>query len=81
MMALVYFLFFGVNLEIHFTYLGLQTFFAVLERLSEVFEMEENECHRMTYIKNSEEVGISIKDAAFTWGFRVKEDQLANKAS
>ena len=64
----------------YFAVTNLQSFLAILERLAQVFEMEEFELTRIT---NSEEKDICVKftDAAFAWGYRVKEDQSAAKKS
>lgn len=41
-MALIYFLFFSVNLLLYFAVINIQNFFTILKRMSEVFCMEEH---------------------------------------
>jgi ABC-type polysaccharide/polyol phosphate transport system ATPase subunit len=45
-----------------------------MERLGEVFQMEEFKKERIENV-SYEEVGVKIENSAFSWGFRVKEDQ------
>ena len=74
MLAMIYFIFFQVNI---LTYVGLvhvQNFFEIIKRLATVFEMEEQQPQRITSIE-PEEVMIEARNCAFSWGFRVKENQ------
>ena len=78
LIAMIYFLFMNVN---NMAFAGIQTwtqFFAVLERLSEVFAMEEHKRERIVDI-DKREACIKLENASYTWGFRVKENQAAMK--
>ena len=50
----------------------------LIDRLGDVFKMEEYKKER-TEDCRPEECGITAVDAAFSWGFRVKEDQSKKK--
>lgn len=52
---------------------SIKTFMAVLDRISSVFAMEEYESERVRDV-SPEDVLVEVKDAAFSWGFRVMED-------
>ena len=69
-LAVVLFLFMSVNMMTYFAVTNLQNFLAILERLSEVFEMEEFELIRITST-DEKDVCIKLKDASFAWGYRV----------
>lgn len=56
---------------------NLKTFTAVLERIASVYAMEEYKTIREKDV-NAEDVIVDVKDSAFSWGFRVKEDQKGN---
>jgi hypothetical protein len=45
----------------------------LMQRLSEIFCMEEFKMERIENVQKSE-VCIKMKDAAFSWGFRVQQD-------
>ena len=69
-LAMVYFVFFSVNIITYFALTNVQNFLAILERLSYVIEMEEHQSLRRS---EGDDVFIKIEKAAFSWGFRVKE--------
>jgi ABC-type transport system involved in cytochrome bd biosynthesis fused ATPase/permease subunit len=76
-LAMVYFVFFSVNIITYFALTNVQSFLAILFRLSEIIGMEEQQTQRIT---NGPEVLISIQNASFSWGFRVKDVQKDSKS-
>ena len=73
LVAMVYNIFMQVNAM---AYAGLMTWsqvLAVLERLSEVFAMEERTQEREEFVER-DQVQVRLNDASYTWGFRVKEN-------
>jgi len=57
-LAISYYLFFGINIGVHFTYVGVQTFLVVIERLSNVFKMEEHKSLRITHTESPSDVCV-----------------------
>lgn len=79
LLALVFFVFLIVN---NLTFLAINNFFqflAILERMSTVFGLEEFKSDRLLTVDQNNEVKISINDADYTWGYKVKENQLSSK--
>lgn len=74
---MIYFIFFQINILTFFGISSIKTFLAVLERISSVFAMEEYKSERETDV-DFENVVVEVKNSAFSWGFRVKEDQKGN---
>ena len=37
-------------------------------------EMEEHQKKRVSHVESNKDVHITVKDAGFSWGYRVKED-------
>lgn len=73
-LATVFMLFNGMNF---FLFLGVTTlfqFFAIIDRIASIFDMEENAFTRQTKALAGD-VGIDIAGADFSWGFRVQENQ------
>lgn len=77
-LSLIYFIFFQINIMTFFGISSFKTFLAVLERIASVFAMEEYTSKRERDV-DPDDVMIEVKDSAFSWGFRVKEDQKGNK--
>lgn len=78
MLAMIYIVFYAVNMISFFGIIAYMGFAAVMERLSVVFAMEEKKMNRDTLVP-SEFVEVTAKNASFTWGFKVKEDQSEAK--
>lgn len=76
-MSMIYFIFFQVNVLTFMGISSIKTFLAVLERISSVFAMEEYKTVREKDV-DADSVIVEVKDSAFSWGFRVKEDQKGN---
>lgn len=74
MLAMIYLLFFSINIITYFGLSSLQQFLAIVERLAGVFKMEENLVTRQTDVK-PEDVCVEVENASYSWGFRVKDDQ------
>lgn len=72
-MSMIYFIFFQINVLTFMAINSIKTFMAVLDRISSVFAMEEYESERVRDV-SPEDVLVEVKDAAFSWGFRVMED-------
>jgi len=50
----------------------------LFDRLGDIFKMEEFKKERNENV-NFHEAGVTAIDAAFSWGYRVKQDQSENK--
>ena len=72
-LSVIYFVFFVVNNVFYFGLANCQTYLAILRRLSTVMEMDEFKRYRVTD-RPSEETSILLENAAFSWGFKVKEE-------
>ena len=79
MLSMIYFVFFSVNVLTYFALTNVQNFLAILERLSTVFEMEEHSKSRKSSNIPSNDVKVHFQNCAFSWGFRVKENQKESK--
>lgn len=77
-MSMIYFIFFQINVLTFMAINSIKTFLAVLERIASVFAMEEFKSERARDVA-PEDVLVEVKDGAYSWGFRVKEDQQGNK--
>lgn len=73
MLAMIYFVFFSINVTFYFGLTNVQNFLAILQRLSTVFNMEEYQSILDTNVEEKD-VMIKIKDGAYSWGFRVSDD-------
>lgn len=76
--ALIFYLFFGVNLFFFLGLLALQQYLAIITRVSSVFALGEHKKERQTDIPY-EQVGVELKNTAFSWGFKVSSDQKTEK--
>jgi len=79
---MVYFVFFSINVITYFSLVNIQSFLAILFRISQVFEMEEQEGPKMIEATSSakpEDICIEFANAGFSWGYRVKENQDQEK--
>ena len=68
---MIYYLFLSVNAMTYYAMTTLQTFSAIILRLSSVFELEENESMRSCEVTNPI---VKIENANFSWGFKVKQE-------
>jgi hypothetical protein len=57
----------------YFSLTNVQIFLAVLYRLSQIFELEDHKKKRDAYVELAD-VCVEVKDVAFSWGFKIKED-------
>ena len=73
MLAMIYFVFFSVNASTYWCLINLQNFLAVLQRIADVFELEENTRDKKDEVYTKKEVNVKFEDASFSWGFKVKE--------
>ena len=69
-MAMIFFIFAAVNSMTYYAMNTIQTFLAILFRLSSVFEMEEYEFNRNIDVEK-EDVRIKMEGAEFSWGYKV----------
>lgn len=70
-LAMLFYIFLSVN---SLTYMGLttlQTFLAVLYRISGVLEMSEYDFSRDTEVRK-EDVEVSFEHADISWGFKIQ---------
>ena len=83
-LAIIYYLFFSVNSLAYYALTTLNQASAVINRLSEVFCMEEYVSTREEQV-NLNEPAIHIEQGEYAWGFRIEENQdkmrKANKAT
>lgn len=77
MLAMIYLVFFSVNIICYFGLTNIMSFSAILERIATVFAMEESNITRDTKV-DTEDVTIEVENCAYAWGFRVSEEQQAN---
>jgi hypothetical protein len=68
LLALVFYLFFGINVFAFSGLLALQQFLSILNRLSQVFCLDQYQQARNEKV-SYEKVGVELKDASFSWGF------------
>lgn len=70
LLAMVFYIFLSVNSLTYMAMTTLTTFFAVVFRVSSVFEMSEYDFSRDTNVAK-EDVEISLENADISWGFKV----------
>lgn len=73
LLAMIFFLFFSITSVSLYAMSTLTQLTVLFERLGDVFRMEEFRKQRVEDCP-LEECGVKCQDAAFSWGFRVKED-------
>ena len=74
---MVYFIFFSINSLTYYALSTFQYFLAVLDRLADVFKMEEFQKKRHEIVRR-DLARLILNDATFTWGYAVKKDQKKN---
>jgi len=74
LLAMIFFLFFQLTFFLLYSMSTAQQLMVLLQRLSEIFCMEEFKMERIENVNHSE-VCIQMKDAAFSWGYRVQQDK------
>jgi len=79
-LSIIYIVFFQVNLLLYFGIVTSMSFLAIVERLASVFGMEEHNITRHEKpMGENEDAIVEIKDGSYSWGFRVKENQVDDK--
>ena len=73
MLAMIYLVFFSVNIICYFGLTNIMSFSAILERIATVFAMEESNITRDTNVA-TEDVTIEAENCSYAWGFRVSEE-------
>jgi ABC-type transport system involved in cytochrome bd biosynthesis fused ATPase/permease subunit len=73
MLAMIFSVFFQVNAATFWCLTNLQQFFAVLQRLADVFAMEETKKDNQGEVCAMEEVCVKFENASFSWGYKVKD--------
>ena len=73
-LSILWLLFFASNLLAYFAAISVSTFLSIVRRLGSIFEMDEFTSERQSKV-NPEDTMIKIKDASFSWGFKVRHDQ------
>jgi hypothetical protein len=76
-MAMIYFIFMSVNSMTYYAMTTLQTFSAILLRVSSIFQMEEYDFSRELSVER-EKVQVTFTNADLTWGYKVKEKAAAD---
>ena len=74
LLAIIYYLFFSVNSLAFYAMTTVNQASAVINRISEVFSMEEHLSSREDQIRPNEPA-IEIRQGEYAWGFRVAENQ------
>jgi len=69
LMAMIFFIFASVNAMTYYAMTTIQTFLAIVFRLSSVFDMEEYTSQRKAENVKPEDVQVTFENANFTWGF------------
>lgn len=77
MLAMIYLVFFAVNITFYFGLTNIMSFLAILKRIASVFAMEESKITRETRVA-AEDVMIEAENCSYAWGFRVSEEQVKN---
>lgn len=70
LLAMVFYIFLSVNSLTYMAMTTMQTFFAVIYRVSTIFEMSEYDFIRDTEVAK-EDVEVSFDHADITWGFKI----------
>lgn len=78
LMAMIFFIFAAVNSMTYYAMTTIQSFLAILFRLSSVFEMDEYEFKRNTTVEK-DDVRVKFEGADFSWGYRVQETFSADE--
>lgn len=78
LLAMVFYIFLSINQMTYMAMVSLQTFMAIIYRISTIFEMEEYQFIRNDSVKK-EDVTVSFEEASLTWGFKVKQDSAGKK--
>ena len=71
---MVFVLFNSMNFFAFFGVITLFQFFAIVERLAHIFEMEENQFSRDTSVPPAD-VCVEVVDADFSWGFNYSRNK------
>ena len=74
LLAMIYYLFMSVTSLTLYAMTTLTQLMVLISRLGEVFKMEEFQKERIENVA-PEECGVKFSNSAFSWGFRVKDDQ------
>jgi hypothetical protein len=78
LLAMIFYLFFSVTSLSLYALSTSAQLLVLFDRLGDVFKMEEYKKVRKEDCAPTE-CGVTAKDAAFSWGYRVKDDQSAKK--
>ena len=76
-MAMIYFVFVSVNALTYYAMTTIQTFLAIILRLSSIFEMEEFDFKREISV-SGDQVLVKFVNADLSWGYKVKELAVAD---
>lgn len=74
LLAMIYYLFMSVTSLMLYAMTTSMQVIVLMQRLGEVFRMEEFKKERIEDV-TYDEVEVKLMESAFSWGFRVKEDQ------
>ena len=72
LMAMLFYMFIGVNMLFYYGLTTLIAFLAVLKRISSIFALDEFHSDR-TIPADKAQTSVSMHECSFTWGFRVAE--------
>lgn len=79
-MAMIYFVFLNVNSLMYYAMTTVQQSLAIVERLSQVLELEEfNESGRCNECAGPE-IAVQLEGVSYTWGFKVKSQKAQDTA-
>lgn len=71
LLAMVFYIFLAVNSMTYMAMTSAQTFFAVIYRISTVFELGEYDFIRNENV-SKDQVEVTFENASLTWGFKIK---------
>lgn len=77
---MLYFIFFSINSLNYYAMTTYQQLMAVINRLADVFKMDEFKQVRIEDIEAGS-AKITCDDSAFSWGYKVKEDFVRQKGT
>ena len=75
LLAMIYFMFFSVTGLMLYAMNTIAQLVVLFKRLGDVYKMEEYKKTRIEQVPQTE-VCVQMKEAAFSWGFRLKKDQV-----
>ena len=73
LLAMLFYIFLSINNLTYIAMVSLQTFMAIIYRMSTIFELEEYKFIRDDDVKK-EDVKVVFNQASLTWGYKVIQE-------